>query len=225
MRSGSAGSSYFGFSVRFRYARLTLATVPRQSAAQPAGAHHIHLVWSRQRGVGGDVVAGSTRPANHVQVQLRDDAVDGHGRKRCDVARAPAAAFLARVPDKQQRPLRPRASHRRSRHLHERHHARAVIVGAVVDDVRRLVGRRAAGAIARGRCRPVGRGAVRVRPGGAKADVIEVRAERDELGPQHRVGPLDAGNDIEGVFAHHAGADGKRDLLGRGERKRRAGVL
>ena len=72
----------------------------------------------------------------------------------------------------------------RLRHLHQRHHARSVVVGAVVD----LVLTRD-----RGRSRAC-------RMPGLAAQVIEMSAERDELVPQHRVGALDAGDDVDGVL-------------------------
>ena len=198
-----------------------------QRTAQPTGAHQVHLVGSGQRVVARRLVAGSTRSTDHVEVQLRDDVVDWHRWERGDVLRAPAAAFLAGVPHEQQRPLRSRTADRRRGHLHQRHHPRPVVVCAVVDEVlgRRLVGRRTAWSRPGGRCRLVGRSAARSRPRSAKADVIEVRTKCDELRPEHRVGALDTGDDVEGVLAGHSGADLQRDALGLGEGKRRARIL
>ena len=71
-----------------------------QLGADAIGADQVHRVRLARL-----VVAV---PADHVDVQLRDDRVERHRRVVGEVPRAVQPALLAGVPDEQQRPLRPR---------------------------------------------------------------------------------------------------------------------
>ncbi len=98
-------------------------------------------------------------------------------------------ALLARVPDEQQRPLRPRALRERAGERHQRHRARAVVVRAVPDAI---VERAGADAPGRLRAPAVAHRVLRV------ADVVVVRAERDVGVPQRGIRALDEGDHVLG---------------------------
>ena len=141
----------------------------RERTAHHLRADHVDLVRPRQQLVLRIVVIGGTAAADHVDVELSDDAIERHGGMLRVVGRAPQAVLLAGVPDEQQRSLRTRLQARRGfRHRQQRGRAGAVVIRAVVNHI---------GA----------RAAVRGSAAAGHADVIVVRAERDVFILQLRI--------------------------------------
>ncbi len=123
--------------------------------------------------------------ADHVDVQLRDDVRHRHGGIVGEIPRPEEPAFLSRVPDEEQRPLRPRALRERFRKRHHRHRPRSVVVRAVPDAI-----------VGRPRRDAAGRAAAFARLAVEISDVVVMRAERDIRILQTRIGAFHHGDHV-----------------------------
>ena len=166
---------------RLRQAAVGRAADLVQLAADPIGADQVHGIR-----LAAIVVAIA---ADHVDIELGHDRVDRDRRVVGEVPRSVQARFLAGVPHEDQRSLRRRSFAKCPGEGHQRHRARAVVVGAVPDVIAAGAGGDAAGGARRtlvaGRRRTI-----RV------ADVIVVGADRDVGVLQPRVAALDDGDDV-----------------------------